>query len=137
MKLFFKKEEGFEEFEIEALNHYKKTYLLKLEGIDNLEQADRFAGAEIFVREKDLHPLEEDQFYHFQIIGCSVRTQAGEKVGIVEDLFIIRDNILLVVREGKKEILIPFSRSICPEVNLSRKEIVVDPPEGLLDLNEI
>jgi ribosomal 30S subunit maturation factor RimM len=50
---------------------------------------------------------------------------------------LIKDNDLLVVEKEGKEILIPFTAVICLEVNLKKKEIVIDPPEGLLELDEI
>lgn len=49
----------------------------------------------------------------------------------------IKDNDLLVVAKGKREILVPFTKSICLKVNLKRKEILVDLPEGLSELDEI
>ena len=94
-------------------------------------------GQEILLREEDLRNLGKDNYYFFQIIGCSVVTKDGEKIGSVKDLWSIKDNDLLVVRKGKREVLIPFSQSICLEVNLERKEILIDPPEGLFELNEI
>lgn len=81
--------------------------------------------------------MEEDDYYSFQIIGCSVVTRSGEEVGNVTDIEWIKDNDLLVVRKGKKEILIPFTRGVCLEVDLKRKRICIDPPEGLLELYEI
>jgi ribosomal 30S subunit maturation factor RimM len=49
----------------------------------------------------------------------------------------IKDNDLLVVVKGKKEILVPFAKPICLKIDLKRKEILVDLPEGLLELDEI
>ena len=61
----------------------------------------------------------------------------GIKVGTVKDLLLIKDNdILKVMRQGK-EFLIPFTEEICIEVNLKKREIIIDPPEGLLEINEI
>jgi len=82
-------------------------------------------------------PLERGNFYFYQICGCSVVTKSGEKIGIVRDLLCIKENDLLVVEKGSREILIPFSKSICLEVNIKKREVIIDPPEGLLDLNEI
>jgi len=55
----------------------------------------------------------------------------------VKDILVIKENDILVIEDGKKEILIPFSSEICQEVNLDKKEIIIVPPEGLLELNEI
>jgi len=49
----------------------------------------------------------------------------------------ISGNDLLVVEKEDQEILIPFAQSVCLEVDLEQKRIIIDPPEGLLDLNEI
>jgi len=87
--------------------------------------------------ESDLSPLEQGSYYLFQIVGCSVVTAKGIDVGTVKELLLIKDNdVLVVVRQGK-ETLIPFSEEICTEVNLTKGEIVIDPPEGLLEINEI
>jgi len=87
--------------------------------------------------EEDLRTLEKGKYYFFQIIGCSVVTKKGEKVGSVKDLWCIKENDLLVVEKGKREILVPFAKPICLKVNLKRKEILVELPEGLSELDEI
>jgi ribosomal 30S subunit maturation factor RimM len=56
---------------------------------------------------------------------------------MVEDLLTIPGNDLLVVRGRKNQILIPFNKDICVQINLEQREIIVNPPVGLLDLNEI
>lgn len=94
-------------------------------------------GREILIREEELQPLEENSYYQFQILGFSVVTKNGEEIGTVEDLWRIPDNDLLVVRRGKETVFIPFAKTICIRVDLNKREIVIDPPEGLLDLNEI
>lgn len=64
-------------------------------------------------------------------------TESGDSIGLVKDILVIRENDLLVVEKGEREVFIPFTDSICVSVNLGKKEIVIDPPDGLLDLNEI
>jgi len=58
-------------------------------------------------------------------------------VGIVKNIHSIRGNDLLVIEKDQKEVLIPFSRSICLEIDLENKRIIIDPPNGLLELDEI
>ena len=136
-RIFLQRKGAREEFRVESLRPYKEYYILKLKGIDSLSQARELVGQEILLPEEDLQTLEKDNYYLFQIIGCSVVTKTGERIGSVKDLLCIEDNDLLVVAKGKREILIPFVQSICLEVNLKRKEILIDPPEGLSELNEI
>ncbi len=94
-------------------------------------------GLEILLPEEDLLTLDKNNFYFFQIIGSAVVTKEGEEIGKVKDFLCIQNNDLLVVAKGSREILVPFTYSICLKVNLEQKEILVDLPEGLLELNEI
>ena len=126
-----------QEFRVESFRPYREYFILKLKGIDSLSQACEFVGQEILLPEKDLHTLKKNNYYFFQLISCLVLTKGGDKVGSVKDLLCFEDNNLLVVEKEGKEILIPFTRSICIKVNLKKKEILIDPPPGLLELNEI
>jgi len=89
------------------------------------------------VPEEDLTRLDRGSYYLFQIVGCSVVTVNGNEVGTVKDLLLIKNNDILEVMSKGKEILIPFTEEICVEVDLKKREIVIDPPEGLLEINEI
>jgi 16S rRNA processing protein RimM len=103
-----------------------------------MTQAEALAGADVLVPEEDLQPLGEGTFYHHQILGCLVVTVDGREIGPVADILSAGGRDLLVIRpEGKKEILIPLSRDICRVVDPASGRIVIDPPDGLLDLNEI
>lgn len=136
-RIFFERKDSRQEFQVESVRAYKKDFILKLKGIDSLSQALEWVGQEVFLPEGDLHPLDKGSFYLFQLIGCAVITREGEKVGTIRDIWFIQNNDLLVVMKGSKEILIPFVQSICFEVDLARKEILVDLPEELSELNEI
>ena len=137
LKVYLKRKGGQEEFEVEYLKPHKNCHHLKLKGVDTLAQANELVGLEILGLEEIFEPLEEDQYYDFQIIGCTVWTKERQRIGKVKSLLALKDNELLVVEENEKEILIPFARSICLEVDLGKKEILIDPPQGLLDLDEI
>jgi len=108
-----------------------------LRGIDTLDLAETLKGQEIWLPEKALHQLGKGKYYLFQLSGCSVVTKEGDPVGLVKDILFIHENDLIVVDKGGKEIFVPFTESICIGVDLEKKEIVIDPPDGLLDLNEI
>jgi len=64
-------------------------------------------------------------------------TKDGEGLGTVKSLLAAGEGTVLVVERGGREVLIPFTRSLCLDVDTSRREIRVDLPDGLLDLNEI
>ena len=111
--------------------------IIKLKGIDSLDQSENVAGQEILIPEEDLHPLDRGRYYLFQLSGCSVVTEGGERIGLVKDILFIKENDLLVVEKEDRNILIPFTEAICTGVDLGKREIIIDPPAGLLDLNEI
>ncbi len=108
-----------------------------MRGIDTLVQARDFAGQAIWIPEEDLQPLNKREYYLFQLKGCSVITESGNEIGLISDILFIKENDLLIVEKGKRKMFIPFTASICVKVNLEKREIVIDPPDGLLDLNEI
>jgi 16S rRNA processing protein RimM len=126
-----------EAFEVESLTLDRNAYILKLKGVDTLEAADALAGREIFAAEPDFRRLGADRFYDFEIVGCRVRTRAGAEVGTVESVLAAGGPVLLVVRRGEAEIYVPFTGTICVQVDPEAREVVIDPPDGLLDLNEI
>ncbi|UCE43177.1 MAG: 16S rRNA processing protein RimM [Candidatus Aminicenantes bacterium] len=124
-------------FEVESLRPFREFCVIKLKGIDTLDQAENITGQEIWIPEEDLQPLDRGKYYLFQLSGCSVVTEDGDLIGLVKDILFIRENDLLVVEKGKRVMLIPFTESICTGVDLGKREIVIDPPDGLLDLYEI
>lgn len=136
-RLFFKTSGDTEEFEVESIRPLREFYIIKLKGVDTLDRAEDFRGRLIWVREKDLQPLDEGRYYFFQLEGCAVVTEDGCFIGVVEDILFIRENDLLVIEKEDRKILVPFTDSICASIDLKKKEIVIDPPDGLLDLNDI
>jgi len=94
-------------------------------------------GYDVLIPEEELPPAEKDCIYFCQIDGFSVETIQGDSVGIVKDVLATADVDLLVIMLGDKERLIPFVDSICCRIQWYDRKIIIDPPEGLLNLNEI
>jgi 16S rRNA processing protein RimM len=106
--------------------------VLKFGGSDSIESAEEIRNAEICVAETDAVALETDEYYDWQLEGCEVVTVEGETIGKVRELMRTGGTENLVV-DGGREYLIPFAESICIEVDIEKKRIVIDPPEGLLE----
>ena len=106
--------------------------------MDSTTQAQEFVGKDIFSPVEDCSQLKNGEFYFHQIEGFTVITKSGEQIGYVHDVMPVTDNDLLVVqtREGR-EFFIPLTQTICLEIDLDKRTIIIDPPEGLLDLDEI
>jgi 16S rRNA processing protein RimM len=137
ISLFIGEEGDVKEYRIESISAHGRAYHIKLAGVGSLPAADRLAGREVFIPKEQFRPSEEDEYYVFQLKGCAVLTREGEKIGIVADVQSAGSSVILVVDREGKEILIPFHSEICTEVDLMKKEILIDPPAGLLELNEI
>ena len=107
--------------------------ILKFEGYDSPEAAQVLVGRELAVPESDAVELEDDEFYDWQLIDCRVETVDNRGIGRVAEVLHTGAAPVLVVKEGKREHLIPLAESICVEIDAEAKLIRVDPPEGLLE----
>ncbi|NLH75727.1 MAG: 16S rRNA processing protein RimM [Acidobacteria bacterium] len=128
---------GLEAYGVESLVLDRNAYFLKLRGVDTLAAADALAGAEVLARAADFKRPAAGRYYDFEVIGCRVRTAAGAEIGEVAGLLEAGGQVLLVVRRGDGDVYVPFVEPILVEVDREAREIVVDPPDGLLELNEI
>ena len=117
---------------IETAWFQNRRIVLKFASVDSIEAADELRGAEICVPESDAVVLEEGEFFDWQLEGCEAVTAEGDRLGTVRELMRTGGTEILVV-EGEKEFLIPFAEAICTKVDIEKKRIVVDPPEGLLE----
>ncbi|MCB9475916.1 MAG: 16S rRNA processing protein RimM [Deltaproteobacteria bacterium] len=111
----------------------KGFYVLKLAGIDHIDQAESLIGAEICARPEDLEALDEGEFYWYQLVGLRVQTHDGRDLGAVTSLFATGANDVLVVGEGKDEILIPYTDDAIASIDLDAKLIVLADVEGLVE----
>lgn len=108
--------------------------VLKFADTNDVEAAKELAGFEFAVPESERVPLQADHYYDWELEGCTVKVGA-ESIGTVKSVLKTGGtDILVVADESGKERLIPFADSIVVKVDAAQKTIVVDPPEGLLDL---
>jgi len=117
-------------------NHrpHKGRVLLKFAGYNDMNAAQDLRDARVMITRDQLVELPEDNFYQFDLIDCDVVTTGGQSVGHVVNVQNFGAAPLLVVKDGDREHLIPMTSSICPEIDIAQKRIVIDPPEGLLEL---
>lgn len=118
---------------IENFWFQKDRIVFKFASFDSVESADDLRGLEICVPESEAAELDEGEFFDWQLEGCEVETVEGEIIGKVRELMRTGGTELLVVESDDKEYLIPFAEAICTTVDIEKKKIVVDPPEGLLE----
>lgn len=119
---------------IEDFWFQKDRVVLKLAGYDDVDAAKELIGYEFAVPESDRVQLEADEFYDWELEGCTVKV-GDESIGQVRSVIKTGGaEILVVSDESGNEKLVPLAASIVVAVDPAAKTIVVDPPEGLLDL---
>ncbi len=120
---------------LESFRLHKGRVVLKFAGYDSINQAEELRNAQVMVTRNQLVRLPEDTWYDFDLVDCEVLTSEGARIGRVAGVQNYGAAPLLVVRDDeKRELLIPLTFSICVEIDVARKRIVVNPPEGLLEL---
>lgn len=110
--------------------------VIGFDGFASIEDVERLAGLELRVPEDSLQALGESTYYQHQLVGCAVETVDGLRVGEVSRVDGGAGGSLLTVRGTRGEVLIPFAQHICVEVDVEGRRIRIDPPAGLLELNE-
>jgi 16S rRNA processing protein RimM len=130
-----------EPLKVATLRFHQQRPIVGFDGFDSIETVQWLAQQPLWVREEDRPPLDEGLFYHSDLIGCRVQTVAGGEVGTVARIDGSAGVPLLVVApagaaNGVEGVLIPLAEPICRVIDVSNRRIVVDPPEGLLELNE-
>jgi len=110
--------------------------LLNFQGLDNREQAEGLSGSSLYIDKKDLKALPEGEFYWHQLIGSRVFNDQGRFLGIMEEIFPTPAHDIWIIRDGKKEVLLPAVEDFVLSVNVPRGEIRVRDLYGLSEGND-
>lgn len=122
------------QLELENFWFQNDRVILKFADHDSVESAKTLVGFDFGVPEAERVELGEGEYYDWELEGCSVETNSGLVVGRVREVMRTGGVELLVVDGEKQEVLIPLAETIVVEIDVEDKKIVVDPPEGLLEL---
>jgi 16S rRNA processing protein RimM len=134
-ELFIERDGAVEPVTIVAARFQGDRPVIALSGVADIEAAEALAGRELRVPVERLAALPRGTYYRHDLVGCSVETRAGGHVGVVTEVEGTLAGSRLVVRTGEGDVLVPLADEICPTIDPAGKRIVIDPPEGLLDLN--
>jgi len=108
--------------------------LLKLYGIDRIEEAEPLRGSQLHLPLAQLPELEDDQFYFHDVIGFTVVDEKMGLLGTVENFYELPQQDMLAMRYQGQEVLIPVVDELVSHANQEKKEIYVNLPDGLLDV---
>jgi len=124
-------EDGATCFVIEALRPGKTHLIAQLRGISDRGAAERLAGARLFVPRASLPPAAAEEFYHADLIGLRAITVDGAQIGTVMAVHDFGAGDILELRHAQSgaTLMLPFTQTCVPEVDLAAGRIVVAPPE--------
>lgn len=108
--------------------------IVRFDAMASMDDAETLRGLELRVPESALGALPDNAWYHHQLLGSTVRTKDGQDVGTVTAIAGPAERSILVIDGRGGETLVPLVAEFC-DVNVAAKEIVIDPPEGLLEAN--
>ena len=129
--------QGTEQLTVTSARIQNGRPVVGFDGFSTIEDVERLSGLDLRVPEGDLHPLAEGSYYHHQLVGCVVETTAGERVGDVVRVDGGAAGSLLVIEGPRGEVLVPLVTHVCVEMDIAGRRIRIDPPDGLLELNDI
>lgn len=118
-------------FEIESAGPHRRGLILSLKGVATIDQAEEWVGFELCIEKAALPEPEDGSYYWHQIIGLAVVTVNNRRLGRVEEILPTGSNDVYVVRDGRKEVLVPALESVVTEIDLEHGTLKVDLPEGL------
>ena len=124
--------EAVQRYPVEKLRRHRDALLLKLDGCDNRSDAEGLRGMLVQIPIENAVPLEEGEYYHFQLIGVRVETERGEWMGQVVEVLDTGANDVYVVRGPWGEVLLPAVDEVVLELDLELKRMVVHLLPGML-----
>ena len=116
----------------------KETFIVKLKGINTRDHAEQLKKFKILVKTDKLPKLEKEEFHLLELINLEVKTFENDKlktIGKVINLENEKNNLLIIeLFKNQKQVFIPFVKEIVPLVDIKNNFLIINPPNGLLEL---
>ena len=116
----------------------KETIIIKFQGINTRNNAEQLKQYKVLVKPNKLPELKKDEFHLLELLNLQVKTMDNEELKIIGKVVNLENekNNLLVIElfKNQKKVLIPFVKEIVPLVDLKNNFLIINPPNGLLEL---
>jgi len=116
----------------------KEVFIIKFEGINNRNHAERLRKYKILVKSNNLPKLKKEEYHLLELVNLQVKTLENDKLKIIGKVLNLENeqNNLLVIElfENQKKVLVPFVKEIVPLVDIKNSFLIINPPNGLLEL---
>ena len=133
-EIYVEKKNELKLFQIEQVNYKKNMVILKLKGIETVEEAEKLRNCYLKIDRKDAKKLPKDTYFIVDLVGLDVYTDEGKLLGKVDDIYNAGSSDIYVVKdELGKQILLPAIKDVLKEVDLENKKIIVHLIKGLVD----
>lgn len=133
-EIYVEKKNELKLFQIEQVNYKKNMVILKLKGIETVEEAEKLRNCYLKIDRKDAKKLPKDTYFIVDLIGLDVYTDEGKLLGKVDDIYNAGSSDIYVVKdELGKQILLPAIKDVLKEVDLENQKIIVHLIKGLVD----
>jgi len=120
-------------YQVEGVRFHRGAALIKLAGCDDRNAAEELRGQWVQISIEAAVPLEEGEYYHFQVVGVEVVTTEGEPLGRVAEVIETGANDVYVVHGPRGEVLIPAIEDVVRELDLEARRMIVEILPGLLE----
>jgi len=116
----------------------KETFIIKFQGICTRNRAEKLTKYKILVKSDELPKLRKEEFHFLELINLEVKTLENDELKIIGKVINLENekNNLLVIElfKNQKKVLIPFVKAIVPLVDIKNNFLIINPPNGLLEL---
>ena len=111
---------------VEGVKYFKDKVILKLEGINSIEEAEKLKRTYLEIDREHAIELGEDEYFIVDLIGCKVVDTEGFEYGKIKDVIQTPSNDVYWV-QGNKEVLVPVLKDIVLDINMDEKLITIRP----------
>ena len=116
----------------------KENFIIKFQGISTRNHAEKLKKYKILVKTNKLPKLTKDEFHFLELINLQVKTYENDELKIIGKVINLENekNNLLVIElfKNEKKVLVPFVKEIVPLVDIKNNLLIINPPNGLLEL---
>ncbi len=131
--VYIQKSGGLIEKKIEEVKYLKNMVLLKLEGINDINEAEKYKNMYLKIKREDAEPMPENSYLIVDMLKCDVYTEENELIGKMVDIFSTGSNDVYVVKNSEgKEILLPAIKDVIKKVDILNKKIIINLMDGLI-----
>ena len=131
--ILVEKKDSLLEMKIEEVKYSKNQVLLKLKGIETVEEANKFRNCYLKIPREKARKLPENTYFIADLIGLEVYTEEGNLLGKVEDIYNSGASDIYVIKdELGKQILLPAIKDVIKQIDLEQEKIIVHLLNGLI-----